>query len=324
MTKTTRNLSLLAAFSIIVAGCTTLLNTQANSWADQAEQIARSCPAASQYARQARQAANSMTEAAAAAAQENLEAEATREQLQRELEQAESAARNIRLEEIATRKAIRLLDGTQRSTQDDIANMNWRGEWYQRRANCMSAGGSSANCEPQSDFGGDTWSAGCSTATHCEGDSQEFRMTGRMLQDYDRPALEAMAARDETGTRGQEASIRVDDARLALERFNRSTSIRTQNQQQATDYATTAENAYHEAQRIAAEQCGDGAALQDAPPQPNVPSGAYPQDILNSQSMGLPALPGGPAPLACCSTNAACAICTGGCPAFCSVCNTLC
>jgi hypothetical protein len=109
-----------------------------------------------------------------------------------------------------------------------------------------------------------------------------------------------------------------------LERFNRSTSIRTQNQQQATDYATTAENAYHEAQRIAAEQCGDGAALQDAPPQPNVPSGAYPQDILNSQSMGLPALPGGPAPLACCSTNAACAICTGGCPAFCSVCNTLC
>lgn len=297
MTKTTRNLALLAIVALIAAGCTTLLNTQADFWADQAEQIARDCPAAGEFARQARQAADDAAGATAGVAQANLETEAMREQLQRELEQAESALLHIQIEGNAIDKAIIIKDNNQES--DDIARVNWRADWYQRRANCLSAGGRSAECEATSEFGGEARVHHCETASDCEQQSQMFRMSGRMAQDNDRPALEEMLI--ENRTKIFEAEARVAAARINLENYSKSSSNleqtrRTQNQQGATEYATTAENAYQEAQRIAAEQCGEGAALQDAPPNPSLPSGEYPQDILNSQPMGLP---GGPAPLVC-------------------------
>ena len=308
MIKITRNLALFTVFSIIVAGCTTLLNTQADFWADQAEQIARNCPAAGEYARQARQAADDAAGATASVAQANLETEAAREQLQRELEQAESALDNISLEKSAIGLALRIVDGSPSERQYNINVRQRMAEWLQRRANCLATGGSSDSCELETYFESNNYRASCNTATACEREAEYSRMAARMVQDNDRSALEAMLA--DARDREVEARKRKDDAQLALDDFNKSTSPRTQDQNAATEYAAAAENAYHEAQRIAAEQCGEGAALQDAPPKPSLPSGDYPQDILNSQGMGLP---GGPAPLACPAS------CAGITQAWCSI-----
>jgi len=321
MTKNNRNLALLAVISIIVAGCTTLLNTQADFWADQAEKIARDCPAAGEYARQARQAADDAAGATASVAQANLETEAAREQLQRELEQAQSALDNISSEIRAIEVALLVVDNSPSERQRNIDFRQRDAEWLQRRANCLAAGGASDSCELELVVDDTPYRATCRTPAQCEREAEESRMIARMAQDNDRPTLEAMLA--DARDRKEAAQRRLADARSALDDFNKSTSPRTQDQQAATEYAATAENAFHEAQRIAAEQCGEGAALQDAPPKPSLPSGDYPQDILNSQGMGLPS---GPAPLACPASCAGItqAWCSSNCSVFigpqCSLC----
>jgi len=73
---------------------------------------------------------------------------------------------------------------------------------------------------------------------------------------------------------------------------------------------TNAIAAYEEAQKIAAEQCGEGAALKDVPAEPKTAAGGFPQDVFNSQSMGVGASPVGPT-------------CPGSCSAIQSQCNVM-
>jgi hypothetical protein len=81
---------------------------------------------------------------------------------------------------------------------------------------------------------------------------------------------------------------------------------------------TNANAAYEEAKKISAEQCGEGTALKGAPAEPNSASGGYSQDVFNSQSMGIganPSRPTGPVcPESCISIQSMCNVltyCTG-------------
>lgn len=304
MTKTTRNLALLAAFSIFVAGCTTLLNTQADFWADQAEQIARNCPAASTQARAARAAADAAAAESTAPADAASARAAARDELVRNLAQAQDASDNASSIAFAAQSQY-LADCLALPTSvPGVEGVGFNPR--QNRINQLEQ--AQALCERDGTCPATVYEH---IANFCRRGQQPDTETIRSYNDAARQADEAKVA-----------------AAINLREFDEETSRLSPTREGTTVTGTSpterAQTAYQEAQRIAAEQCGEGAALQESPPNPSLPSGEYPQDILNSQSMGLPALPGGPAPLACCSTNPTCAICTGGCPAFCSACNTGC
>lgn len=329
MTKTTRNLALLAALSIIVAGCTTLLNTQADFWADQAEQIARNCPAASTQARAARAAADAAAAESTAPADAASARAAARDELVRNLARANTAWDNVtaittaansqRLADcLALPTSSPTIGGVNVNPRENMINQleQEQAECGQRAA-CLERGHTSAECGVNACFG--LGAETCRLRERIGGLEANFCRRGqppdadsiRSYQDGVRQAKEDLTNAKNALADFDEETSRLSSAAAAA---GRGTII-------GASYPEQAQAAYQEAQRIAAEQCGEGAALQEAPPNPSLPSGEYPQDILNSQPMGLP---GGPAPLACCSTNPICAICTGGCPAFCSVCNTGC
>lgn len=325
MTKTTRNLALLGAFSIFVAGCMTLENTQADFWADQAEQIARNCPAASTQAQAARAWAGGTAAESTAPADAASARAAARDELVRNLAQAEVAHKNAYIVNAAANSDA-LKECLALPTTSAVGNINrqhdiekleqWETQCGQR-ADCLERGRPNSQCDPYACSG--LGANGSREFERIHGLQAELCRRG---QPIDPATLRSYS--DALIRAGQQLRA----AQSALSDFDAETSRQTpaneSNAVSGTSNAHRAQTAYQEAQRIAAEQCGEGAALQEAPPNPSLPSGEYPQDILNSQPMGLPALLGGPAPLACCSTNPMCAICTGGCPAFCSACNTGC
>lgn len=329
MTKTTRNLALLAAFSIIVTGCMTLENTQADFWADQAEQIARNCPAASTQAQAARAAAGGTAAPSTAPADAASARAAARDELVRNLAQAEAAHKNAYIVNAAANsdalKECLALPTT--STTSAVGDVNLRQheinkleQWKTtcgQRADCLERGRPNSQCDPYA----------CS-GLNADGSREFERIHGLQAELCRRGQPIDPATLNSYSDALTQAGQQLRAAQSALINFDAETSRQTpaneSNAVSGTSNAHRAQTAYQEAQRIAAEQCGEGAALQEAPPNPSLPSGEYPQDILNSQPMGLPALPGGPAPLACCSTDPMCAICTGGCPTFCLVCNTGC
>jgi hypothetical protein len=403
MTKTTRNLALLAAFAIFVAGCTTLLNTQADSWADQAEQIARNCPAAAEKAAEARQAANKAADLGNRLAniqRTSAELESARDRLKSawgagdgdvsaqdrirsqfvgaKLEAAQNRAYAEMLRnQCATRSATesctdeanswdaRALEKEQRANEllfgdpdDDRRSVQHYADqsaacarnaerWRQHQGNGSPAGLEYCGTTDY-DSNGHVIPGSyrqCQSASDCSEAAENEARWGREHE------AEYAAQRAETNSRREQAIQAANDIVALRMSLNRQRGelydlIATEGKRRPDEAADVLgqpgnyalmeagivqglveelSNKSHEAllesQRIAAEQCGEGAALQEAPPNPSLPSGEYPQDILNSQPMGLP---GGPAPLACCSTNPMCAICTGGCPAFCSACNTGC
>lgn len=394
MTKTTRNLALLAVFSIIVAGCTTLLNTQANSWADQAEQIARNCPAAAEKAAEARQAANQAAElsnrlnninrietalASATSRLDSIWQDAVRKGYATDTRDLDSFLSNKRKAYLDREyaDALRRRPGGAGGDEAYIKEIEAGALEAEKGANQKLFGVSSdehrrksercaRNAEKWKDHGGQpgtpdgmedcstrtfdpnaantgAWGSAhqCASASECSLQAVNSAQQGATAEaDHELAALREQANRAAMDViqLGSELAMEQLWLRDLMDDMEEDSGITGSNtwtgenpvQLVADTQAITeklnkkAQRALLEAQQVAAEQCGEGAALQDAPPIPSLPSGAYPQDILNSQSMGLPALPGGPAPLACCSTNAACAICTGGCPAFCSVCNTGC
>ena len=386
MTKTTRNLALLAVFSIIVAGCTTLLNTQADSWADQAEQIARNCPAAAEKAAEARQAANQAAElsnwldkinrietalASATSRLESIWQEAVRKGYEKDTSNLDSFLGNksraytwgigmdrppIDDREAEHQKWLKAeaLKAEQRADAKlfGISADEWRlkSERCDRNAEKWKEHGAQPGtpdgleeCRKRT-FDPNAANTGAWGSTHECASASECSLAA---VDAAKEEQEARADHELAALRDQANRAAMDVIQLSTELNMQRQWIRDLMEDSGMEGSSTwtgdnpvqlvadvqaiteklnkkAQRALLEAQQVAAEQCGEGAALQEAPPIPILPSGGYPQDILNSQSMGLPALPGGPAPLACCSTNAACAICTGGCPAFCSVCNTGC
>lgn len=388
MTKTTRNLALLAAFSIIVAGCTTLLNTQADSWADQAEDVARNCPAAGEKAAEARQAANQAAElsnrlnninrietalASATSRLESIWQDAARKGYATNTKDLDSFLSNKRkaYSDREYAAALRRRPGGAGGDEAYIKEIEAGALEAENKANKKLFGESpdeyrrgsercSRNAEKWKEHGAQPGTPvdledcltstfdpnvgayvnrhQCASASECSLRAGDYaRFVAEAEADHELAALREQANRAAMDIiqLGSELAMQQQWLRGVMEDMYEDTGMTgsstwtgenpvqlvADTQAYIEKFNKKAQRALLEAQQVAAEQCGEGAALQEAPPNPSLPSGEYPQDILNSQSMGLP---GGPAPLACCSTNPICAICTGGCPAFCSVCNTGC
>ena len=403
MTKTTRNLALLAAFSIIVAGCTTLLNTQANSWADQAEQIARNCPAAAEKAAEARRAANKAADITSkigaldgmrdhitqldnrinslwqdARTRGYVEApdpatitpEVREQRLSTALTMRESAdkcrrmdascegctdaaicagmadywERSARRAEIAAGMVVpeELFNaqerfGIVRDQREEAAACRRNAERW--RDHGWQTPGAPAGLEACDVYDRDTGNRHeCHGLAECQAEAEGLEEAangneawasgaGGRADQLREQLLQARHQRDQIliAFREKRSALldEISAAGIAVPEIG-GESLETPAaavQQWVEGLGAQSQGALNETRRISSEQCGEGAALKDAPPQPSTVSGDYPQDILNSQPMGLPV---GPAPLACCSTDPMCAICTGGCPAFCSACNTGC
>lgn len=310
-----RNFSILFAvivMTLAMSGCTTLLNEQAAAAAKDAENIARGCPAAAEKAAECREAAEAM------------------ETLQNNYLEFQSVGEDIagvRRELADLRSQLDALDAQLANenyrTDADTARMQQEASDYDADAATLAAyerresvdlGDAHAKCAHTDDFFGcwdligspDTITV-CSYPADCRHKAAQTRLA---LQNT--PHInELNTQRDQIESEIRRAQTRLQILHDEYKRLNTEIiGYENENnseremanqapaivQQRMTELNETAQQARAEAQRIAAEQCGEGAALQDAPPKPSLPSGDYPQDILNSQGMGLP---GGPAPLAC-------------------------
>lgn len=287
-----RNFSILFAalvMTIAMSGCTTLLNEQAAAAAKDAENIARGCPAAAEKAAECREAAEAM------------------DILQKNWLEFQSVGEDI----AGVRRELADLQSQKDAIDVQIAHENYltdeRIESLQREAHNYDLDAktwhdySEADMVPeQSDLHTD-----CGSQADCRHKAALARLVLR-----DTPRLSDLNDRKDQINReiqrlnSQLHNLEYEYGRLYTEitGYEKNSEREMANQapsrvqQRMTELNEAAQQARAEVQRIAAEQCGEGAALQDAPPKPGLPSGDYPQDILNSQGMGLP---GGPAPLAC-------------------------
>jgi len=309
-----RNFSILFAalvMTLAVSGCTTLLNTQAAAAAKDAENIARGCPAAAEKAAECRRAAQAMD-----TLQNNyLEFQSVGEDIagvRRELADMQSQLDALDVQ--IANKNYRTDEDTARM-QQEASDYDFDASQYQVPCDglqdCQSRPAPRTNCHYNDE-------------ADCRHKAAQTRLA---LQNT--PHLDDLndqrgnIRRDMQRTEERLEMLRTEHLRLfkditgntvgaggglSEEGFdewmaNQAPSIV---QNRMTELNETAQQARAEVQRIAAEQCGEGAALKDAPPKPSPPSGDYPQDILNSQSIGLPGptpLPG-PAPLVCPSSCA--------------------
>ena len=308
--------NLLILFAVIVmtlamSGCTTLLNEQAAAAAKDAENIARGCPAAAEKAAECREAAQAM------------------ETLQKNYLEFQSVGDGF----ADVRRQLADLQSQKDAIDVQIAHENYltdeRMESLQREARDYSHDAAiyreseeSDTLDPRSreDMGVVT---DCSSSNDCSRKAAQNLLTLR-----DTPLLSDLNDRKDQINReiqrlnSQLHNLEYEYGRLYTEitGYEKNSEREMANQapsrvqQRMTELNETAQQARAEAQRIAAEQCGEGAALQDAPPKPSLPSGDYPQDILNSQGMGLPS---GPAPFACPISCAG--ITQAWCSSFCSV-----
>ena len=317
-----------------LAGCTTLDATQADFWADKAEEIARDCPAASTQARTARAAA------AGAAAQSTAPADAAsaravaRDELVRNLAQARAAWDNASAtidaansQNLANCLALptsspTIGGGNVNPRENRINQMEQEQAECGQRAACLERGNTSAECGVNACFGLDAET--CRLRERWAVQEANFCRRGQPL-DEDTIKSHQDAARQASRALGEAtnalAEFDQETSRLSATEGGQGTLVPGQ-ATMVTSYPEQAQTAYLEAQRIAAEQCGEGATGANTPPIPAPIPGSYPQDVYDSQAIPLrSSSPGGPA---CCSTDSSCAICTGVCPAFCSICNTGC
>lgn len=396
MKKQFNRFALFAAFSAIVAGCTTLLNTQANFAADQAEQIARNCPVAGEKAAEARQAANkaeNLSNSLNNLANTSRDLQAARDRfdaswavvdshnkrgryLGKRLEAAQErdaagACRQGRCGEcwaptnvdqcvpVANRHDAMAVEfegqaddllfynpdnisETIRSYELTSARCSRNADkWRQHAGRAGTPDGLEDCFVNRIEADGVTRGSQCQGSTACAAQAENEARWGR---EY---AAEAEATRSEHNAQREQAQRAAADyvglkltsnrqvyelreliraeGREPPEQNSQVTAFTTIVQELVEGLSRKSQEALAEARQVAAEQCGEGVAATNAPPEPPPMPGGYQQDIYNSQSLGLP---GGPAPLVCpascltittswCSTNC---LSSPGDPPSCTLC----
>ena len=325
-----RNFSILFAalvMTIAMSGCTTLLNEQAAAAAKDAENIARGCPAAAEKAAECRKAVEAM------------------DKLQQSwlLFQADAESIADVRRELANLQSRKDFNDRQRETDSYRADVNIITDPH-------DASEYDADARALAEYDREVLSGlstppdqltRCSSAADCREKAAQVRLAHQHVDELNnqRDLIDYEIREAETRLHGLIMGYKqlyfeiTGSSELPLSsgwgEISQETAMADRVpklvQQRMTELNETVQQARAEAQRIAAEQCGEGAALKDAPPKPSPPSGDYPQDILNSQGMGLP---GGPAPLACPASCAGItqAWCSSNCSVFigpqCSLCPT--
>jgi len=367
---------LIAFLALISSGCTILLNTQANYYAEQAEQAARNCPAAAEKAAEARQAANMAA---------NMTDKITALQAMGDRIMQLEAQRNKLWDQATQRGYFETNPGTRTAEERDQA-LETADHFFSQAALCKNMDPSCdgctdpASCEARAQYAQNSGLAAeeragllgesyieqniylnnqmanacsknaklweqwgpriltsadepaglekctvavydsssdefsyheCRGVVECQARAQEFHDAAASNETARDPARELI--REQLRQNKNESELLNDAFSVAkkelldalqaagiqdVPNFENSSSLPVaQVQQWLEAMATQSQNALNEVQRIAAEQCGEGIALKDAPVAPSPPSGEYPQDIYGSQQMGLPTA--GPAPLVC-------------------------